>query len=860
MPLRAENPRPSLPRVLYIGTAFLILALLAATAGVIWHLRQSQVLYEESRLSTLSLILAEQADRTFQSADLVITSVAQGLATAGVTDSASFDRIMASRDIHVLLKEKMSGTPQLDAVNVISRDGKLINFSRYWPAPEIDVSDRDYYQAMTANPDVKTYLSQPIQNRATGGWTIFLVHRVDGENGELLGFINGAVSLKYFEDYYQAITLRQGTSIAVLRLDGITLTRFPRTDTIGKAYSDAEHLLHGGTSSVLLQVSPVDGEMRIVAAHRLSDYPLILLASVTEEAALANWRSIAWLMSLGALGCAITITAAALAFGRQWKQQALLADARAELQRREENAEVKEATALELAYSAQHDLLTGLPNRVLLNDRIGQAIVWAHRCKKTAAVLFMDLDGFKHINDSLGHAIGDKLLQSIATRLVACVRGSDTVSRQGGDEFVVLLSGVEQPEDAAIAARRIAQAVAEPHSIDDHDFHVDAAGTAGRMLEAVGEPHSIDRHELHVTASIGLSVYPDDGLDAETLIQNADTAMYQAKEKGRQSFQFFQPDMNVRAVERQFIEESLRRAVQRHEFALHYQPIIDLTTGEITGAEALIRWTHPTRGLVPPLQFIPVAEDCGLIVPIGAWVLREACAQAQAWVDAGLPAMTMAVNVSAVEFRNEAFLENLFAILRDTGLKPTSLVVELTESVLMKHAESAASILRALRERGIQVAIDDFGTGYSSLGYLRKFPLDALKIDQSFVRQIGTAGEDRIIVTAVIGMARSLKLRVIAEGVETLEELEFLQAHDCDEVQGYYFSRPVPPEQFARLLGTGVPVAALVPRPGVVSVPAATKVLIAQSATDGSQVDRVLSHPKRVSLNHVTRARRTEDV
>jgi predicted signal transduction protein with EAL and GGDEF domain len=442
---------------------------------------------------------------------------------------------------------------------------------------------------------------------------------------------------------------------------------------------------------------------------------------------------------------------------------------------------------------------------MLLNDRVTQAIALARRHKKHTAVLFLDLDGFKHINDSLGHGVGDKLLQSIATRLVACVRGSDTVSRQGGDEFVVLLSEMEESEDAAIVASRIGQAVAGTHSIDQHDVHVDLANTASRMLQAVAEPHLVDLHNLHVTASIGVSVYPDDGLDAETLIKNADTAMYQAKEHGRQSYRFFEPAMNVRAVERQFIEEGLRRALDRHEFVLHYQPIIDLGTGAIIGAEALIRWMHPTRGLIPPLQFIPVAEDCGLIAPIGAWVLREASAQARAWTDAGLSAMTMAVNVSALELRSEPFLENLFAILGQTGLEPTSLVLELTESILMKHAGPAAVALRGLREVGVQVAIDDFGTGYSSLGYLQKFPLDALKIDQSFVRQISTAGEDTAIVTAVIGMAHSLKLRVIAEGVETLEELEFLRAHRCDAAQGYYFSRPVPPEQFAKLLNTGIP-------------------------------------------------------
>jgi diguanylate cyclase (GGDEF)-like protein/PAS domain S-box-containing protein len=436
------------------------------------------------------------------------------------------------------------------------------------------------------------------------------------------------------------------------------------------------------------------------------------------------------------------------------------------------------AMALQIAYSAQHDSLTGLPNRLLLNDRVNQAITLAPRHSKKVAVLFLDIDGFKHINDSLGHLTGDKLLQSIAQRLVCCVRGSDTVSRQGGDEFVVLLSEVEHPEDTAIAARR--------------------------MLNSVAEAHSIDLHDLHVTGSIGVSVFPDDGLDAETLIKNADTAMYQAKENGRQSYQFFKADMNRRAVERQTIEEGLRRALERQEFAVHYQPKINLTTGQISGAEALLRWRHPTRGLVPPAQFIPIAEDCGLILPIGKWVLREACRQARTWRDAGLTLPTMAVNISAIEFRNETFLQSVFSILEETGLDPRVLELELTESVLMQHAESTESILRALRARGVQLTVDDFGTGYSSLSYLRKFPVDALKIDQSFVRQISTAPEKTTIVTAVISMGRSLNLRVVAEGVETEEELAFLQAHQCDEGQGYYFSRPVPPRQFEKLLETGI--------------------------------------------------------
>lgn len=432
----------------------------------------------------------------------------------------------------------------------------------------------------------------------------------------------------------------------------------------------------------------------------------------------------------------------------------------------------------EMIYSAQHDALTGLPNRLLLNDRITQAIAFAGRHANKVGVLFLDLDGFKHINDSLGHSTGDKLLQSIAADLVKCVRLADTVSRQGGDEFVILLLEMDRPEDAGITARR--------------------------LLQAVAATHSIDQQNLHITGSIAMSIYPDDGLDAETLIKNADTAMYEAKENGRQSFRFFKAEMNVRAVERRSIVEDLRNALEREQFSLHYQPKVNLKTGEITGAEALIRWTHPTRGQVSPAQFIPVAEDCGLIRPIGKWVLRRACNQAQAWIDAGLPLGTIAVNISAAQFRDENFLDDIVAIIDETGIDPRSVELELTEGVLMKNAQSTATILEALKARGVQLAVDDFGTGYSSLSYLRKFPINALKIDQSFIRQITVSPEETTIVTAVISMARSLNLRVVAEGVETHEELAFLQTHQCDEAQGYYFSRPVPAQQFAQLLETGI--------------------------------------------------------
>lgn len=432
------------------------------------------------------------------------------------------------------------------------------------------------------------------------------------------------------------------------------------------------------------------------------------------------------------------------------------------------------AMAQHMSHLAQHDYLTGLPNRMLLDDRLSQAISYAKRHGTEIAVLFLDLDKFKHINDSLGHLAGDKLLESVAQRLVGQVRQSDTVSRQGGDEFVILLHEELHAEHAAIAAEKI--------------------------IKSLVQPHYIDKHELHITTSIGISLYPMDGNDADTLVKNADTAMYYAKKKGRNNYQFFKGDMNMRAVARQSIEADLRRAIDRNEFVLHYQPKVNLRSGEVTGSEALIRWVHPVKGMIWPESFIEIAEDCGLIIPIGRMVLRQACTQVKEWMDQGMRPMTVSVNISALEFRHQHFLECVHEILHETGMDPRLLQLELTESALMGNIESNTSILWALKDIGVQLAVDDFGTGYSSLSYLHQFPIDVLKIDQSFVRDISNNASHCAIVNAVISMGASLNQRVIAEGIETREQWDFLNAHQCNEGQGHLFGWPTPPEDFAEIV------------------------------------------------------------
>jgi diguanylate cyclase (GGDEF)-like protein len=386
------------------------------------------------------------------------------------------------------------------------------------------------------------------------------------------------------------------------------------------------------------------------------------------------------------------------------------------------------------------------------------------------------LDGFKRINDSLGHSVGDKLLRSVAARLLTSVRKSDTVSRQGGDEFVILLPEVTHATDAAVSAAKI--------------------------LTELRKTHNVGEHDLRLTASIGLSTYPDNGEDAETLIKNADTAMYHAKEYGRDSYQFFRPNMSLQAVERQSLEGQLRYALERGELILHYQPKVNLDTGAITGVEALVRWQHPERGLLLPVQFLTIAEDSGLIVAIGQWVLREACRQTREWLEAGLQAVPIAVNVSSLEFRSERFLEGVQDALKSARLDPRYLELELTESVLMRDADSTTDTLGQLKAMGVRLAADDFGTGYSSLSYLTRFPIDTLKLDRSFVQNIVAGSADAIVVSSVISMGSSLKHTVLAEGVETGEQLAFLQLHRCHQGQGYYFGRPTVAQQFAYSLET----------------------------------------------------------
>ncbi len=431
----------------------------------------------------------------------------------------------------------------------------------------------------------------------------------------------------------------------------------------------------------------------------------------------------------------------------------------------------------ELARQANHDSLTGLPNRNLLWDRIDRACARTQRYGGFVAVAFLDLDNFKVVNDSLGHSLGDHLLRAVAARLESSLRAMDTVARLGGDEFVLVLS--------------------------DHKSELSVSGELQRIVESFSQPFVVDGRDVFITASVGVALYPQDAKDPETLMKSAELAMYRVKESGRNAYQLYTAEMQTRVTERLGLEGMLRRALERGEFSLRYQPQVDLRSNRIFGCEALLRWNQPDLGMIGPGKFIPLAEETGLIVPIGEWIVRTACRQSKTWQNAGLPAVTMAVNISARQFRENTLLQAVAKILDETGLDASQLELEVTESVIMHDTQHVIATLQAFADMGVSLSVDDFGTGYSSLSYLKRFPVDRLKIDQSFVRDVTTDADDAAIAQAVITLGHTMNLRVIAEGVETPEQLAFLRRHQCDEMQGYLFGKPMPADEFAKLLESG---------------------------------------------------------
>ena len=769
-----------------------------------------------------------------------------------------------------MLKTSISGVVQAYAISLINADGRLFNFSGSWPVPDIDVADREFFSALKSDPRLTSYVSLPWHNRTDGAWTLFLARKVVAANGEFLGLVLGAIELSYFEKLFDSVSLSEGSSITLFRSDGALLTRFPQIESvIGKTYGFSVNAVLGdGNSGTARFIGEIGGKDRLLAAHRLAHFPVVLSVAEDASAALALWqKETVTLLGAGVLavltiGFMIFLIVRQLALEKQrldtainnMSQGLVLFDAaerlvvcndlyiemyglsreivkpgcsfleilrcRAEVgdflhrEPEEYRADQRAAMALgkvttlilegaegrevlvttspmddggwvathediterrrieaKIAYMAQHDALTDLPNRLQLYEHLRQMLARPKRGEHVA-VFCLDLDRFKDVNDAHGHSVGDLLLKSVAGRLRQCIRDADMVARLGGDEFAIVQAGASQPTDAT--------------------------SLASRLIEVIGAPYEIGGRQVTVDLSIGISLAPGDGLDPDQLLKNADMALYRAKSDGHGLYRFFEPEMDARMQARRRLEIDLRKAIANGEFELFYQPLVDMKTEYVTGFEALIRWRHPERGMIPPHDFITVAEETGLIVPIGDWVLRRACAEAATWPSG----VKIAVNLSPIQFKSKRLLQTVVSALAASGLSPNRLELEITESVLLQDGDATLAILHELRGLGVRISMDDFGTGYSSLSYLRKFPFDKIKIDRSFIVDMSDHNDSLAIVRAVIAMGSGLGIATTAEGVETAEQFKQLKLEGCTEVQGYLFSPPRPAAEVKGLLAS----------------------------------------------------------
>jgi diguanylate cyclase (GGDEF)-like protein len=673
------------------------------------------------------------------------------------------DRGAARHTLSDLKDKELLPSDLFFTVSIVDVNGRVVESTH--PTEHENVADQDTFRKQRDND---AFFIGQIPRGPTGEAKLQFSRRLDAADGAFDGVVIVSVDADYFVSGYEAANFGDHGVLGLLGTDGVFRVRRSGESLFSGDAVDYTATVAGADAEdtdVAVTNTSWDGVRRWTSARELYGFPLAVLVglSVDEQMAGAHRQSRAY-MGWAAFGSLLVVLLTGLLGRMSWQ----LAQGRL----RESETKLEHAERVE--YLAYHDGLTGLPNRSMFSKLLGHTISEAQRYKRRLAVAFLDLDRFKQINDTLGHEAGDQLLQEVANRLKGCVRDSDTVARLGGDEFVILL-----PE---LADEKYASTVAQ------------------KILAAAAKPFTLMGQEFRVTASIGISTYPQDGLDEQTLTKNADIAMYQAKAEGKNNFQFYSEELNANSLERLTLESSLRHALERNEFRLHYQAKRDIASGKITGMEALLRWEHPDLGTVAPMQFIPVAEETGLIVPIGKWVLKTVGLQSVAWREQGLPALSIAVNLTSRQFFDEQLLTDVTSILTETGMDPRLLEIELTESLLIHDVENTLRILTGLKALGIRIAVDDFGSGYSSLAMLQKFPLDTVKIDRSFMRDIVGTAEDTGLADAIIAMGKSLSLTVVAQGVETKEQADHLRLHACDELQGFYFKRPLPVDEFTQLL------------------------------------------------------------
>ncbi len=898
-------------RHLLVACGLLLGGTLAAVgAWIISDLRSVHISHEKQNLTNLSYILAEEMDRRLEVLDLLHRGLIEHMRQLGVASLEAFEQHMGSIEVHRDLSEQIAGLPHVAALSLHDRTGNLINFSRSWPPPRIDVRDRDFISMVLAPGAPKLFISAPVRSQTTGQWTIYFSSRFEAPDGQLIGIVVSSILADHFEQLFSQIAVGGDGSFGLYRSDGMLLVRYPHVDSkIGTALGQTDNYnrMHGALDHGIARLTSMfDGKDRLVAGHTVSHYPLIISVGNTIDAALEAWRneSRAFAMVTAFLELVIAVTvvlAVRHLHGYEMLQAAEAARARAEERERGANAlhqqgqrfdtalnnmlqgllmfghdsrllvvnrrffqmfgvpdgalapsmtyievtdrviEAGQVTAEDMAgvrehraelvvrneratatweissgrafamthqpmedgwlttfeeisdrrrtearmvHLSHHDALTDLPNRALFHNQLQDAIAFA-RENEYLALLCLDLDQFKAVNDTLGHPVGDALLLAVAERLVRRTRKTHTVARLGGDEFAIIQAPIAKLTDAV--------------------------GLADRLIELFGEPFDVAGNQIVISTSIGVAFAPQDGADADQLMKNADLALYRAKMDGRGVYRLFRGEMEAQMQERRLLELDLRQALSAGQFELFYQPQVNLCAGEVTGFEALLRWRHPERGLVSPATFIPIAEDMGLIVPIGEWVLRQACATAASWPQG----IRVAVNLSPAQFKSLDLVAVVSQALRDGPLAPERLELEITETAILLDTDATIATLHQLRALGAGIAMDDFGTGYSSLSYLRCFPFDRIKIDQSFVRELCTRRDCGAIVRAVAGLSQELGMATTAEGVETREQLDLLVNAGCTEVQGYLFSPAVPGDEVAGVLGT---IAAMLRPPAEIGV------------------------------------------
>jgi diguanylate cyclase (GGDEF)-like protein len=750
--LRAWLSRLTEPHILFPALTLLVLSVIwSATFNLIKVERANAVAASSSAALELVNTYEAQVVRALREIDQTLQLVQYEYKSKG------------ERALSDLKTEGLLPPDILFIVSIVNTQGTVVASTRPDEVPP--AADPRLQQQLHSD---SIWIDPPRKGNAAGQWTLRFGRVLHTADGASAGAVLVAVDASYFVSGYDPAVLGQKGVLGLLGTDGVfRARRTGESVTAGERidYASAVPGTDQEDPTVALAADRWDHVRRFTGAQQLYKFPLAVIVGLSEDEQMATvHRNAHVYLWRAAVGSSLLVLLTTILGRMSWQ----LARVRVR-----EN-EAKLAHALRVEYLAYHDGLTALPNRSLFNKLLSQAISQAQRYKQSLAVAFIDLDRFKQINDTLGHEAGDELLKEVASRLKACLRDSDIVARLGGDEFVVLLTDLEEEKYAATVAQKIITVIAKPFVLLGQDFRV--------------------------TASIGISTYPLDGQDEQTLTKNADIAMYQAKEDGKNNFQFYSEKLNANSLERLTLESGLRHALEREEFELHYQAKRDIASGEITGMEALLRWRHPDLGMIAPMQFIPVAEETGLIVPIGKWVLQTACLHNVAWQQQGLPRLKVAVNLSARQFCDEHLLRDIAAILKSTGMQAGLLELEIHESLLIHDIGKTLKILTALKALGVKIAIDDFGAGFSSLSTLQRFPLDTIKIDRSFIRDIATAGEDSTLTEAIISMGKSLSLTVVAQGVETKEQAEFLRQHACDEFQGFYFNKPVSAQQFTELL------------------------------------------------------------